>query len=51
MIPIRNEKCGLGEIILSGDCQKHLIGQPLIKRHDSRRIPGENLIGKGVDLI
>src|SRR3954469_14444454 len=47
---VRDGESGLGEIVLRGDRLENLVRQPVVERHDGRRIAGEGPVREGVDL-
>src|SRR4029078_5254602 len=45
-----DEERGFAEVILLGNRLHDMVGQPLVQRHDRRRVAGERAGGEGIDL-
>ena len=50
-LPGLNEKGGLGEIVFRGNRLQPLVVNPRVQHANRRRIAGENLGSKGINLV
>jgi len=50
-VTARDDKSGLGKIVLGGDRREDAVGQQIVQQDHRRRISTEHPVGEGVDLV
>ena len=50
-VAARDDKSGLGKIVLGGDSREDAVGQQIVQQDHRRRISTEHPVGESVDLV